>query len=185
MGEPLDFDDIVDVRPGEKGRVLVAALRGYGAAGAQQDAAFSNGCEVVQPLGLLARPVIEDGLEGAVERVGNTDIVTHMQNKKRPVITDLDPGETRLEGAKVFDAKVRIMPDGSVLLVSIAGKDVVLNGGTLRVARDTDPVNATAPFAAWTSQVTAFINAVAPGTIAPPAPTQIGVIAGGASRVKA
>jgi len=83
--------------------------------------------------------------------------------------------------------------DGALLLNSgtPSGQpqgDVVLNGGTLKVARDTDPVKPSPAMQAVLTAAIALINAAVPGTITPAQALElqlrIGFINGGAAHVK-
>jgi hypothetical protein len=77
-----------------------------------------------------------------------------------------------------------------VRIDSGAGADIVLNGGTLRVARVTDPVAASTEMGLWMNAVDAAIKALSlgdPVTLPGGGPTTIGTIdsAGGAEHTKA
>ena len=83
---------------------------------------------------------------------------------------------------------VVIDENGKITIDAVAGQDVVVNGGTLQVARKTDPVAAAAAMTTWMAAVnTAITNlialnpAVAPGA----GPGTIGNINDGAARFKA
>lgn len=56
--------------------------------------------------------------------------------------------------------------------------------GTLGVARQTDTVGPSAAMETWMSQVAAFINGIAPGTVAPPSVTTIGTITSSSGDLK-
>lgn len=86
---------------------------------------------------------------------------------------------------------LKIDKDGKFTVDSQAGHDLVFNGGTLRVARVTDPVTPTTDMGVWIGAVDAAILALktgAPVTV-PTAPANaIGLIdaaTGGAERTKA
>ncbi len=64
-----------------------------------------------------------------------------------------------------------------------AGANVVVNGGTLDVARKTDPILSTAEFVTWATAVKAQIIVALGGDVGLP-PTTIGTINGGAARFK-
>lgn len=67
--------------------------------------------------------------------------------------------------------------------------DVVVNGGTLKVARDTEPVKPTATMQDFLAKAVALINAAVPGSITPAQELelqlQIGSVNGGAAHLKA
>jgi len=55
--------------------------------------------------------------------------------------SNLEDGETALY-CIAGDTVVKLDKDGKVTIDAAAGQDVVVNGGTLKVARDTDPISA-------------------------------------------
>jgi phage gp45-like len=101
---------------------------------------------------------------------------------------DLDVGEVAVYN--VTKALIRLWKLGKLTVDSdvSASQDVVVNGGTLPVARKTDKTIADTTMATWVANVTAKFNAPAapmasaPGTLTPP--TDFGVINGGASNFK-
>lgn len=86
---------------------------------------------------------------------------------------------------------IKVDAAGKVTIDSKAGQDLVFNGGTLRVARVTDPVTPTTPMGLWMNAVNAAILAIKNGdpvTVPPATPSPIGLIdaaTGGAQRTKA
>ena len=86
---------------------------------------------------------------------------------------------------------IKVDQAGKVTIDSKAGQDLVFNGGTLRVARVTDPVTPTTAMGLWMNAVNAAILAIkngAPVTVPGAAPSPIGLIdaaTGGAQRTKA
>lgn len=62
---------------------------------------------------------------------------------------------------------------------------VIFPDGTKNVNRVGDGVNSTTAMATWMSQVTAGINGLAPGSVAPAGPSAIGLTTGGNPKVKA
>ncbi len=188
------FLKITRTRLGDRARTLLAQVRGYGSEGADDTAEAQDDVEVVQPLGLFARAVIADGLELLAAEVGDSTLGLAVINKALSAL-DVEEGETRLYGAKESACRVRMRADGSIDVAAKSGANVritvagggavVLNGGTLDVARKTDTVTPTSGMVTWMAQVAAAINAIAPGSVAPPAPTSFATITGGNSTVKA
>jgi len=86
-------------------------------------------------------------------------------------------------------ATVKISKTGAVTVDAAAGQDVVVNGGTLRVARDTDPVKPTADMSSFLAAVATAVNTVTPGAITPvllaKVQAQLGLVDGGAAHLKA
>lgn len=78
--------------------------------------------------------------------------------------------------------------DGKVLINAGSNADVVVNGGSLKVARDTDPVKPTAAMKRVLANLIAFANGIAPGTVAPQdavdTQLQVGAVNGGADHFK-
>lgn len=67
--------------------------------------------------------------------------------------------------------------------VELTGDTIKLNGGSIKANRQGDPVIAAAGMVTWMSQVATFINGIAPGTVAPPAPPNFGVTDGGNPKI--
>lgn len=83
---------------------------------------------------------------------------------------DLDVGEVGIY-CKATGTLIKLDANGKITIDAASGQDVVVNGGTLEVARKTDPVRITAApggaLATWMAQVETAINAIAPGSITP------------------
>lgn len=119
--------------------------------------------EVIQPLGVRAKPVVRAGTEACVFELANGQRVCILVDKTR------DEGAVEPEdGGVVFGGvapasaatTIYLRADGSIEITPAAGKDVVLNGGTKKVARETDAVTASANFAAWIGNVQTALNSV-------------------------
>lgn len=91
------------------------------------------------------------------------------------------PGQVEVLGKS--GSKIVLDPNGKITITAAAGQDIVLNGGTLQVARRTDPVLSTADFQTWATAVKAQIIAAGGGDVGA-APTTIGTINNGATNVK-
>lgn len=159
----VDFKKVTESRLGTKSRVVVVDLRGAGAEGDDENAEFTPDNETFQPLGLVSRPVLSSTLEALVIRFGDQDIVLCMSDKGQARLTDLEEGETRLYGAKEVGAVLRIRADGSIEITPAAGQDIVLAGGTKKVARTGDTTSghthtATFALAAGATPVTGTIT---------------------------
>ncbi len=170
-------------------------------------------CTVHQPAGLMSRP--RDGKADAVYAAnGDTCEVLNLQDVSaqkalaaKNGVGEIEKGETRLfstggdpQGILLKDAvirvgvsgtTIRINTNGSLTIDAAPGQDVVVNGGGLKVARDTDPVD----IGAWAvvknvnGAVTDILvqqPGVVGATTIPPAPAipLTGKIAGGATRFK-
>jgi phage gp45-like len=180
-----DFKKVVETRLGAKARVLVVDLRGAGQEGADEDAEFTSDNESFQPLGFVARPVMSSTLEALVIRMGDQDLVVHFADKGQAKYTDLEEGETRLYGAKEASSVIRIRAGGSIEITSKPSTDIVLNGGTLKVARATDTVSVTIPINALSLPVVGGGGGTATGPSAPLTVTGTIDSGTGATHVKA
>lgn len=138
----LDFMKLLATSLGSSARVVLAQLRGVGTEGDDDNAEPFDSSEVVQPMGLVSRPVATSSLEALVLRDGDEAIVIAIVDKGMTALSDLDEGETRLYGAQRPTATLRIRASGAIEITAHSGQDIVLNGGTLRVARESDAVSA-------------------------------------------
>jgi hypothetical protein len=87
-------------------------------------------------------------------------------------------------GLFVKDKILRIESKDEAVEVN-AGGDVVLQNGSLKVARDTDPIARNVQLESWMTQVETAINALASGAVTPFEGSHVGTIDGGAEDVKA
>ena len=177
---------VLATRVGEKSRVVTADLAGAGQTGDDDGAENFSDEEVLHPLGFASRPVVTEHTEAIALRVGDQQYVLFILDKGAAVYTDLEEGETRMSGSKEPSATIRIRADGSVEITPAAGTDLVLNGGTLKVARQTDSVNKSDLMGTWMTQVESALNGLAFGSVTPLSNTftAIGEIASGASHIK-
>lgn len=130
----------------------------------------------VSPWGISGRPV--PGVLGAVVKalggyLGGM-IVGIATDQYGP--QDLKPGETCIWN-KVNGTRIVLDENGKMTIDAAPGQDVVVNGGTLRVARKTDPVKVTIPS-------NTVIVAVAGGTLNASPIVLDGTIQDGAERFK-
>lgn len=117
--------------------------------------------EVIQPLGVRAKPVVRAGTEACVFELANGQRVCILVDKTRDegAVEPAD-GEVVVGGLAAPSAVVHLKADGSIEITPAAGKDVVLNGGTKKVARETDAVTASTNFAAWIGNVQTALNSL-------------------------
>lgn len=200
----LDFVNISRTIVSTVRRVLTSSILGAGDPGDSASTERVDGCEVIQPLGLFARPVLSATTEAIIARLADSPVILAIIDKGRPA-QNVEEGEVRIYGPGSANAAatIRVRADGTIEVTAVDGRnvainvsgagDVVLDGGSLKSARVTDPVNvavitATAgPYPVTFS--TALVNASGvPGTPTVGATATIsGVIAssGGAAHVKA
>lgn len=162
----------------------------------------------LQQLGVAARPVVSRTLRALGVEHGDEVLLLKVWDKAR-LPAALDEGETqafacgdvavrlrlRTTGV-VLEAKgatITITSTGAIQVTPASGQDVVLNGGTLKIARETDAVSAAGnvgtpgTMAAWLAQVTTAVNGLAPGSVTALVGGSFGTIAtgAGAAQVKA
>lgn len=132
---------------------LVGQLRGVGEEGDDDHAEAHDGVEIAQPMGLRAKPVQRASLEGVVVTIGDERYVLCLIDKSRQTgAVEPETGGTVLYGCAAPDAVVYVRASGAIEITTKAGTDIVLNGGSLKVARATDPVTCgTLSFAPGTS----------------------------------
>ena len=150
----LDFVKLSRLTVSTARRVLTAQITGAGAAGDDANAETLSAVEVVQPLGLLAYPTLGATTEALIARIGDTAVALGLIDKGGAAQA-VEAGEVRLygPGSQNATAVVRIRADGSIEITAKSGVnislavdgagDVVLDGGSLKVARATDPVSVT------------------------------------------
>lgn len=138
----IQFVKVTAASWAERVRALLVQIRGAGAAGDDEGAVPDDGVEVAQPLGLRARPVISASLEGVMVEQENGDrVVLVLIDKSRGAgAVEAEVGETQLHGLAEQSAVVRIRASGDIELTPKVGRNVIVAGGTLKVARETDGV---------------------------------------------
>ena len=131
-------------------RVVTGTFVGAGAEGADDTAERIDDCEVAQPAGLMALPALTATSEAFCVRRGD-ELVALFLIDKGAAAQAVESGETRLYGVGASNAAtvIRLRADGSIDITSAANGavrvtangtgDVVVNGGSLKVARVTDP----------------------------------------------
>ena len=118
----------------------------------------------LEPFGLRYRAPSK--LRSFSLRIGTSNVVfIGIQPSKGYGPTDVDDGEVALYN--ITKAIVRLWKSGKVTLDADSGQDVVVNGGTAKVARVGDTLTASAQLAAWASVIESFCNGIAPGTFTP------------------
>lgn len=196
MDEPtIEIVKVTATQVSTSTRVLTFQAAGVGAEGDDNGAEAWDDCELAQPAGLMARPALTSTTECVAIRRGDELLGLVIVDKGAPA-QDVEAGETRLYGVngETNDtAVIRIRASGKIEITTESGQDIVLNAGTLKVARVTDPVRigtitgTAGPYPVVFS--TTLVNADGvPGTpVVGATATLSGVIsnAGGAANVKA
>lgn len=107
-------------------RALLVQLRGPDGAAIPGD-----GVEVVQPMGLRARPVVRASTEALVLELPNGERLAFVIDKARDEgAVEPEAGETQLHGLASQSAVVRIRASGAVEITAASGQPVTLQGGT-------------------------------------------------------
>lgn len=193
----MRFAKVLRTALGERARALLVQLRGLGDTTSDDDAESHDDVEVFQPLGLFSRPTIRASLEALVAEVGEELLAFALADKGAGVLSDVEEGETRVYSAGGSTCRVRLRADGSIDIEATSNKniritsagsgEVVLNGGSLKVARVNDPTTG------HTHAAGSLVVVVPPGgaggtfpvTGATASATDTIASSGGAARVKA
>ena len=148
----IDFATITNTIASTARRVLTASISGAGDSGDSGTSERVDGCEVVQPLGLYARPVLSTLTEALVARHADKPVILAIMDKGRSAQA-VEEGEVRLYGPGSANAAavIRIRADGSIEVTSLNNTNVTVtangtgevrvNGSALKIAADTDPVD--------------------------------------------
>ncbi len=139
-------------------KLLGVGLAGDGDEGDDATAATvdDQAAQVLTQLGVAARPIVRRTLRALGVELGDEVVVVKLWDKAATP-TDLDAGETRLYACGdvtvalrmrtdgvILTAKgatVVITSDGDVQVTAAGGRDITLNGGTKRIAREEDSLN--------------------------------------------
>lgn len=143
MDEPtIEIVKVTATQVSSSTRVLTFQGAGVGAEGDDNGAERWDDCELAQPAGLMARPALSETTECVAIRRGDELLGLVIVDKGAPA-QGVETGETRLygvNGSTNDGALIRIRASGRIEITTESGQDLVLNAGTLKVARVTDPV---------------------------------------------
>lgn len=147
--EVIEFVKVTAATASTSSRVLTVQAAGVGAEGDDDGAQGFDAVEVAQPAGLMASPALTRTTEAVAVRRGD-ELVALVLIDKGAAAQSVEAGETRLYGVGSDNstAVIRLRANGDVeitaksaraiRLATSGGGDIVLNGGTLKVARVTD-----------------------------------------------
>ena len=151
MGDDvLDAVKVLSLTTSTTRRVMTAQCAARGSEGDDANAERFDGVEIAQPVGLMAQPALTATTEALAVRHGDELIALFLIDKGANVQA-VEAGETRLYGAGTQNATtvIRLRSNGAIditsanngaINISANGTgDVVVNGGSLKVARVTDP----------------------------------------------
>jgi len=151
MSDALEFVKVTSVAVSTSTRAVTMQAAGAGAEGDDNDAERFDEVEVVQPLGVLANPILTDTTQAVAVRHGDELVALFIVDKGRSAQA-IESGETRLYGAGTNNQTtvIRLRASGAIEITSANNGainitangtgDVVVNGGSLKIARVTDPV---------------------------------------------
>lgn len=153
MGDDvIEFVKVTAATASTSSRVLTVQAAGVGAEGDDDGAQGFDSVEVAQPAGLMASPTLTRTTEAVAVRRGD-ELIALVLIDKGAAAQSVEAGETRLYGVGSDNATavIRLRANGDVeitaksaraiRLATSGGGDIVLNGGTLKVARVTDAVS--------------------------------------------
>ena len=153
MGDDvIEFVKVTAATASTSSRVLTVQAAGVGAEGDDDGAQGFDAVEVAQPAGLMASPSLTATTEAVAVRRGDELVALVLIDKGAPA-QSVEAGETRLYGVGSDNstAVIRLRANGDVeitaksaraiRLATSGGGDIVLNGGSLKVARVTDAVS--------------------------------------------
>lgn len=142
MDEPtLEIVKVTATQVSTSTRVLTFQAAGVGAEGDDNAAEAWDDCELAQPAGVMSRPTLTATTECVAIRRGDELLGLVIVDKGAPA-QSVEEGETRIHGVGGDNATavIRVRANGKIEITSKSGQDVVLNAGSLKVARVTDPV---------------------------------------------
>lgn len=151
MSDALEFVKVTSVAVSTSTRAVTMQAAGAGAEGDDNDAERFDEVEVVQPLGVFASPILTDTTQAVAVRHGDELVALFIVDKGRSAQA-IESGETRLYGAGTNNQTtvIRLRASGAIEITSANNGainitangtgDVVVNGGSLKIARVTDPV---------------------------------------------
>lgn len=150
----------------------------------------ADAVEVYQPQGLRSVPVPRAETEALVIELANGERLALVIDKKRDGAVVPGAGETVVHSLAQPDSVIWWRSSGRIEVTPLAGQDVVLAGGSLEVARRTDPVTASAGLLTTLGQIVTLLNTPgpvvgAPTNVTPFTGPTVGTITSGAPNVKA
>lgn len=128
--DPFDFVRISRTAVSTARRVVTASIVGIGNAGDDASAERVDNCEVAQPLGLFAVPVLTSQTEGVVARLADRPFILFVLDKGRTAQACEDGG-TVLYGVGSANAAARVYlrAAGAVEVTAKTGQTVTIVAG--------------------------------------------------------
>ena len=190
----IEFGRVISVTAASSTRATTIQLAAVGSEGDDDGAERGDAVEVLQPAGVMASPSITATTEAPFVRLGDRQVALGLIDKGAPA-QSVEGGETRVYGCGASNAQtvIRLRANGDIEITAGSTHEVIINGGTLKVARVTDPVRigtltaVAGPYPVTFTTTLQDANGVPGVPVVGPTATLSGVIsnAGGAARTKA
>jgi len=137
----LEFGRVISVTASGSTRATTIQLAAVGSEGDDDGAERGDAVEVLQPAGLMAAPAVTATTEAPFIRLGDRQVALGLIDKGAAA-QNVEGGETRVYGSGASNAQtvIRLRANGDIEITAGSTHEVVINGGTLKVARVTDPV---------------------------------------------
>lgn len=138
---------------------------------------FSIGGDKANQVGILFSS--RNDTSAAADDLNQGDVCVYNRAGSKVVLRQT--GDIEIENP--VGSTITMTASGNIEIYSTAQVKLGDQTAALGVARQTDPVMPTAEMITWMSQVAAAINALAPGSVTPPAVARIGEIMTASSKV--
>lgn len=137
--ELFDFVRIARTAVSTTRRVVTASIVGIGNVGDDASAERVDNCEVAQPLGLFAVPVLTSQTEGVVARLADRPFILFVLDKGRTAQA-CEAGGAKLYGVGPDNAAaiVYIRATGAIEVTSVTNTNVTLTAGGTGIVRFQD-----------------------------------------------
>ena len=137
----IEFGRVISVTAASSTRATTIQLAAVGSEGDDDGAERGDAVEVLQPAGVMASPSITATTEAPFVRLGDRQVALGLIDKGAPA-QSVEGGETRVYGCGASNAQtvIRLRANGDIEITAGSTHEVIINGGTLKVARVTDPV---------------------------------------------
>ena len=158
--ELFDFVRIARTAVSTTRRVVTASIVGIGNVGDDASAERVDNCEVAQPLGLFAVPVLTPQTEGVVARLADRPFILFVLDKGRTA-QSCEAGGAKLYGVGPDNAAaiVYIRATGAIEVTSVTNTNVTVTAGGTGVVRFQDGSQAFVKGNAYSTALTTFVNA--------------------------
>jgi hypothetical protein len=158
--ELFDFVRVARTAVSTTRRVVTASIVGIGNVGDDASAERVDNCEVAQPLGLFAVPVLTPQTEGVVARLADRPFVLFVLDKGRTAQACEDGG-AKLYGVGPDNAAaiVYIRATGAIEVTSVTNTNVTLTAGGTGTVRFQDGSQAFVKGNAYSTALNTYLDA--------------------------